>query len=191
MPILTCADTTTGQQVMSSEPTVTLHGPDQLPDLKTSREVEIKPLITPPPQAPKPKAETTLMSRHEMLVRLLALSNGRTWCCGLIYEGSDGQLLYTNYELDHIIPKSKGGEDEIINRAPLCSAHNKLKSDNDWTIEELRVEVAHIRELAKDMTPSRLIKMPFALDQARKIYAEIYEKRKGRPLPFQPPVEAV
>ena len=191
MPILTCADTTTGQQVMSSEPTVTLHGPDQLPNLKTSREVEIKPLITPSPQAPKPKAETTLMSRHEMLIRLLALSNGRTWCCGLIHEGTNGQLIYTNYELDHIVPKSKGGEDEIINRAPLCKAHNILKSDKDLTIEQLRTEVAWIGEIAKDWTPSRLIKMDFALDQARKIYAEVYEKRKGRPLPFQPPVEAV
>ena len=180
LPKLTCNDRTTGQQVMGSEPTVTIHGPAELPERMTAAEVEIKPLRT--DNRRQYKRESTLLNRGEMLAALLNYSHGRAWCCGYISRGTNGQIIPTNYELDHITPKSRGGEDEITNRAPLCPAHNKLKSDRDMTLHELREELIFLQQLAEGITPARLVKLEEALREARHIHAEAYQRKFGRSL---------
>ena len=185
LPKLTCNDRTTGQQVMGSEPEVTIHGPAQLPPRTTSREVEVKNLRTDNRRPAGSKyrgggAATTLLGKDEMLRRLLGISYGRAWCCGYRSTGTDGQIIPGNYELDHITPKSKGGEDEIYNRAPLCPRHNGRKSNRDITLDELRFEVAFAGELAEGMTPQSLIRLDEARRQAMHIFSEEYQRQHGK-----------
>ena len=129
------------------------------------------------------KVATTLMSRTEMLAALLQYSHGHAWCCGFISDTEeDRRLILTNYELDHVIPKSKGGDDEIYNRAPLCKAHNLLKSDRDINLYELRNEVIYRRELAPGFTPERLVKLDLAHAYATQLHCDEYQKKYGAPL---------
>jgi site-specific DNA-methyltransferase (adenine-specific) len=53
-----------------------------------------------------------------------------------------------NLEIDHIIPKSKGGGDYYENYQLLCSHCNRLKSDNP--MESLRVKIETRNKLLKD-----------------------------------------
>ena len=182
LPLLTCNDQTTGQQVLGCEPTVTIHGPWELPERTDGGGgVEVKPLRTDNRRRGQRqyKQESTLMDRVEMLTALLRYSSGRAWCCGYISRGDDGQVILTNYELDHITPKSKGGEDEITNRAPLCPAHNRIKSDKNITLYQLREWIIFNRQLAEGMTPERLVNLEDALREARHIFAEAYQRKHG------------
>ena len=181
LPLLTCNDETTGQQVLGCEPTVTIHGPAELPTRTTSAEVEIRPLRTDNRRLEQRqyKRESTLLNRGEMMAALLQFSSGKAWCCGYTSFDTAGKPILTNYELDHITPKSKGGEDEITNRAPLCSAHNKLKSDLNISLYELREIVIFRKQLAKGITPERLPRLEEALREARHIHAEAYQRKVG------------
>ena len=178
--LLKCNDRTTGQQVLGDVPVVTVHGPKELPERTSPITYEVKPLRT--DNRRQYKRESTLLNRGEMLAALLNYSHGRAWCCGYISRGTNGQIIPTNYELDHITPKSRGGEDEITNRAPLCPAHNKLKSDRDMTLHELREELIFLQQLAEGITPARLVKLEEALREARHIHAEAYQRKFGRSL---------
>ena len=185
LPLLTCNDRTTGQQVMGSEPEVTIHGPAQLPKRTEYSGVEVKSLRTDNrrPAGSKYRGggkETTLLNKDEMLRRLLGISYGRAWCCGLRSAGTAGEIIPGNYELDHVTPKSMGGDDEIYNRAPLCSRHNGRKGNRDITLDELRVEVAFAGELAEGMTPQSLIRLDEARRQAQHIFAEEYQRQHGK-----------
>ena len=181
LPLLTCNDETTGQQVLGCEPTVTIHGPAELPTRTTSAEVEIRPLRTDNRRLEQRqyKRESTLLNRGEMMAALLQFSSGKAWCCGYTSFDTAGKPILTNYELDHITPKSKGGEDEITNRAPLCSAHNKLKSDLNISLYELREIVIFRKQLAEGITPERLPRLEEALREARHIHAEAYQRKVG------------
>ena len=185
LPLLACNDRTTGQQVMGSEPEVTIHGPAQLPKRTEYSGVEVKSLRTDNrrPAGSKYRGggkETTLLNKDEMLRRLLGISYGRAWCCGLRSAGTAGEIIPGNYELDHVTPKSMGGDDEIYNRAPLCSRHNGRKGNRDITLDELRVEVAFAGELAEGMTPQSLIRLDEARRQAQHIFAEEYQRQHGK-----------
>ena len=185
LPLLTCNDRTTGQQVLGSEPTVTLHGPAELPRRTTTAEVEIKPLRTTAQRdktARQYKRASTLLSDPEMKEILLRLSDGKAWCCGYESKNADFSLNLRDYELDHIIPKSRGGDDDIINRAPLCPTHNGLKSDHNWTLQELRIEVAYRQELKPGMTPAGLQRLDVALEYAQRERQKAYERKHGKPL---------
>ena len=185
LPKLTCNDQTTGQQVMGNVPEVTIYGPAQLPTRTEHSGVEVKPLRPdnrrPPGSKRRDGAATTLLGKDEMLSRLLVISHGRAWCCGYRSAGTNGAIILGNYELDHIMPKSKGGDDEIYNRAPLCPKHNGRKGNRDITLDELRVEVAFAGELAEGMTPQSLIRLDDALRQAQQIFAEEYQRKHGKP----------
>ena len=182
LPLLTCNDATTGQQVLGCEPTVTIHGPGQLPTRTERSGVEVKPLRTDNrrPAGSKYRGggkETTLLNERDMKAALLHFSNHRAWCCGYRSRGTDGMPILTNYELDHITPKSKGGEDEIFNRAPLCPRHNRIKSDKDITLQELREELIYDRELAEGVRPAMLVKLPEAYNEARRIHMAEYQRQ--------------
>ena len=181
LPKLTCNDATTGQQVMGSEPTVTIHGPQELPVRTSPITYEVKPLRTPGQRARRYKREETLMSRVEMLTALLQFSGGKAWCCGYESRNADGALALGNYELDHIIPKSQDGSDDIVNRAPLCPAHNRLKRDLNITLTDLRFEVMQRRELQLP-NYKQLARLDEALNYAYAERQRAYERKHGKPL---------
>jgi site-specific DNA-methyltransferase (adenine-specific) len=62
-------------------------------------------------------------------------------------NGCKTQFDIWNLEIDHIIPKSKGGGDYLENYQLLCSACNKIKSDNP--MELLRLKIKTRTELSK------------------------------------------
>ena len=186
LPKLTCNDRTTGQQVMGSEPTVTIHGPKELPKRTTPRTVEIKPLRTNNRRAggnvPEGKREKPLMTSREILKELLDFTDGKAYCCGFVSKNADGGYAYGDYELDHIIPKSVGGPDEITNRQPLCSTHNNLKRDLDLDLKELRAEVAHRQEYKPGCNYQTLPRPDRIAEHALKVWTKYYRLRRGEEL---------
>ena len=169
LPLLTCTEETIGQQVLDDDNKVTVNSYKSL-IRETSRESQIKTLKT-SNKARQYKKESTLMTRLQMMEALLEFSNGKAWCCGYENRNADGEIVYGNYQLDHIIPQSRGGEDSIINRAPLCPAHNNLKRALEIDLKDLRVKIAMRREMqVKDDTD--LVN----LDRARIYAMEVFNK---------------
>ena len=186
LPKLTCNDRTTGQQVMGSEPTVTVHGPGELPRRTTPRIVEIKPLRTNNRRAggnvPEGKRERPLMSKPEILKELLDFTDGKAYCCGFESKNGDGSYAYGDYELDHIIPKSVGGPDDITNRQPLCPTHNQLKRDLDLDLKELRALVGERQEYKAGCNSRTLPRPDRIAEYAREVYIRYYRLRRGEGL---------
>lgn len=182
--LLTCNDKTTGQQVQSTIPEVTVHGHNQLPKRLDRNEVEIKPLRTDNRrQLTGPKKERdeldALLTRDEMITALLRFSHGRAWCCGFTSFNDNGTIAYGDYELDHIVPQSLGGPDDIVNRAPLCKTHNNLKRDKQIDLKDLRMEVAERKELKPGMTRATLPNLDQAQNFAIQIRQEAYQRKHG------------
>ena len=175
LAVLACNDEVPGQQVLTGQPAVTVHGPAQLPHRVSPVEYEVKEL-KPQPRSYK-QADRPLMGRQEMLEALLGLSHGQAWCCGLVIRNEDGSLDYGNYQLDHIIPKSVGGDDDIKNRAPLCPAHNLLKSARDIDLEELRTEVMYLGE--GKVHPRTLPKLSEMYRESSRIWQEAYNRKNS------------
>lgn len=177
LALLTCSEETVGQQVLESEPLVTIHGYQELPVLETPLDYGVKPLRT-ENKARNYKERFTLMNRREMLEALLEFSSGRAWCCGFESRNANGTLAYGDYELDHIIPRSHGGEDDIVNRAPLCQTHNLLKSNLDMPLHDLRVEVAMRGEM-KVTGQAELVSLDLARLYAVEVRKEAYQRKHG------------
>ena len=174
LALLTCHDLTTGQQVLGDNPTVTIHGPNQLP-LRTSPETEgrIRDLALP---ERKFKVPSSIIPEPEMLQKLLELSGYMAWCCGFANRKPDGSIIKTtrNFHLDHIAPKSKEGtSNEIQNRAPMCPYHNIRKNNRQIALSQYREEIADAGEMMVNQT-SELIDLSYALSQAMQIYGQAY-----------------
>ncbi|MCL2131152.1 MAG: HNH endonuclease [Lentimicrobiaceae bacterium] len=73
--------------------------------------------------------------------RLYKEQNGLCNACGTYFD-------IWNLEIDHIIPKSKGGGDYYENYQLLCSHCNKMKSDNP--MESLRLKIETRKKMLKD-----------------------------------------
>ena len=176
LALLCCNDATTGQQVLASEPVVTIHGPDELP-ARTSpeRAITLQP-FTPPERRFKKSA---LMSESEMLNELLALSDYQAWCCGFANRREDGSIVRRdwNFHLDHIDPKAAGGINEIINRAPMCPHHNIRKSNRLVALREYRNQIADAGEMMVSRT-SDLIDLGWAQSQVLEIHARYFIARR-------------
>ena len=172
--VLKCNDETSGQQVMGSEPTVTVHGPRELPqrvspvtdDWQTASKLG---QVKPTPNY-KEKAKD-VFDDGQMRKRLLKLSGYLAWCCGFANRRPDGSVIETtdNFHLDHIRPKSKGGTDRIYNRAPMCLRHNTSKGNREISLERLRTEIAAKGELQVPLDD--LIDLDWAYDRAMEIWA--------------------
>jgi hypothetical protein len=52
-------------------------------------------------------------------------SGGRCWYCGVT-------LTPWNFHVDHFMPRSKGGEDDLENLVPACQSCNLEKKDRFW-----------------------------------------------------------
>ena len=172
--VLKCNDETTGQQVMGSEPTVTLHGPGELPKRKSPVTDDWQTAaklgqVKPTPNY-KEKAKD-VFDDSQMRQRLLQMSGYLAWCCGFANRRQDGSVIETtdNFHLDHIRPKSKGGTDRIYNRAPMCPRHNTSKGNREISLERLRTEIAAQGELRVPLAD--LIDLDWAYDRAMEIWA--------------------
>ena len=98
-------------------------------------------LVMPDYHPPEPieTRDALLLSEPLMLELLLASSGWQCWGCGYHVRNQLGELRQDRryFHLDHVNPKSAGGSDEIINRAPLCPPCNGDKSD-DMNLNALR-----------------------------------------------------
>lgn len=179
---LRCNDETTGQQVIGSEPVVTVHGPDELPT-RTSpvRDDEPREFTLP---VPRFKVPASIIPQQEMLERLLELSDYQAWCCGFANRRTNGEVVRVarNFHLDHIDPKSKQGSNQIPNRAPLCPHHNTSKGDKRIHLADYREQIAHAGEML--VSPSDLIDLAWAYEKALEIYADA-RKRNGVQVPHE------
>ena len=176
LALLCCNDATTGQQVLASEPTVTIHGPDELP-VRTSpeRAITLQPFTTPERRFKK----SALMTESEMLNELLTLSDYQAWCCGFANRRDDGSVVRRdwNFHLDHIDPKAAGGINEIINRAPMCPHHNIRKSNRLVALREYRNQIADAGEMMV-ASAADLIDLGWAQSQVLEIHARYYIQRR-------------
>ena len=158
--VLRCNDDTTGQQVIGSEPVVTIHGPDELPVRDDDAGDELAP---PPLQLPERKfrVPASVIPEREMLRELLELSGYTAWCCGFANRMPSGRVIRTtdNFQLDHIDPKSKQGSNDILNRAPMCQSHNNRKGTRRIHLDDYRKEIAEAGEL-KVETMGDLVQLP-------------------------------
>lgn len=174
--LLRCHDETTGQQVMSSEAVVTVHGPNELP-ARTSPVSETQPPDFKPPER-KFKVPASIIPEREMLERLLQISDYKAWCCGFANRRPNGDIVHTvrNFHLDHIDPKSKQGSNDILNRAPMCPAHNTRKGNRRVHLDDYRREIAEDGELMVD-TMGDLVQLPDVRREVEGIYARAYAQR--------------
>ena len=172
---LRCNDETTGQQVLGTEPVVTIHGPNELPVRTSPETVAPAPIVLP---ERKFKVPASLIPAREMLEALLELSGYQAWCCGFANRRPDGEIVRTtnNFHLDHVDPRSKDGSNQITNRAPLCPTHNLRKGARPIGLREYREEIAAAGELLVDSLDD-LISLPAAYQQALDYYSEA---RSGR-----------
>lgn len=58
-------------------------------------------------------------------------ANGK-WACGMCFN-----MLPSSFEIDHIVPLWKGGNDDSSNMWALCSACHSIKTE-DETIERIK-----------------------------------------------------
>ncbi len=83
------------------------------------------------PLCPSPKTRGTY--KTPTMKRLRKRCNERCYYCG-------GQLGFRSATIDHIYPRSKGGQSDYHNLALACEPCNQLKGDR--TVEEFRTMVA-------------------------------------------------
>ena len=174
LALLTCHDMTTGQQVLADNPTVTIHGPNQLP-LRTSPEqgqlVRDLPL-----KERKFKVPASIIPEPDMLEKLLDLSGYTAWCCGFANRRPDGTIIRStrNSHLDHLAPKSREGtSNEIQNRAPMCPYHNIRKNNRQIALSQYRQEIADAGEMMLN-SAGDLINLNYALNEAMKMYGRAF-----------------
>ena len=185
LTLLTCHDLTTGQQVLSDNPIVTIHGPKQLPEREyvpgEGPDADVPPVKDLRLPEPKFKVPASIIPESEMLRDLLKLSGYTAWCCGFANRRPDGKIVETvrNFHLDHIAPKSKentGTSNDIQNRAPMCPYHNIRKNNRRVGLAEYRQEIADAGELMVD-TVNDLINLDYALVEANRLFGIAWAKK--------------
>ena len=75
---------------------------------------------------------------------------------GLCFIGEEPlDLVKDKLEIDHIIPRAKGGKDDENNYAVTCEFHNRNKSDSDLRIARCMARYEKIKEQHSDKGPNR------------------------------------
>jgi hypothetical protein len=88
--------------------------------------------------------------RIQLLAKLHKLQDGK---CFVGEEPLD--LATDKLEVDHIIPRSKGGKDHENNYAVLCEYHNRNKLDSDLRVARCMARYERIKELHAPKGPNR------------------------------------
>ena len=82
--------------------------------------------------------------RQSLIRQLITLYGRKCWYCGQRIDEFGGDLSDgTRLNLEHVTPKSKGGEESLENLALACASCNRAKSGQD-VIEFLRW-LSHVR----------------------------------------------
>ena len=155
---------------------VTVRSPKDLP-LRTDENPE--PAMRTKPLSPRKfKVPSSLIPEKEMLEFLLELSGYMAWCCGFANRMPDGSIvrMANNFHLDHVDPKSKGGLNQITNRAPMCPRHNIRKKDRYVHLREYRQEIGDAGEMMVN-TMDELVDLSMAQQAALDRYAVERAKR--------------
>jgi hypothetical protein len=75
---------------------------------------------------------------------------------GLCFIGEEQlDLTKDKLEIDHIIPRAKGGKDDENNYAVTCEFHNRNKSDSDLRIARCMARYEKIKERHSEKGPNR------------------------------------
>ena len=157
-----------GRQASFLDETVYVYGPQELPTDAIRVDVDLPPPLPPPPL---PVPLDSIFTKDEMLEALLDLSDYQAWCCGFANRMPDGTVkrVVHNFHLDHLDPKSKGGDDEIFNRVPMCPWHNTRKNTRRVYLDDYRQEIADAGELLVNSVAD-LVDLRWAAGQVREIW---------------------
>ena len=93
-------------------------------------------------KTPPSRTDIDIMSDAKMRV---SLWKRQGYKCANPYCSLDEVARSEDLELDHVIPKSRGGSDDLSNRIGLCGNCNKRKSNKAWGrfLNEERSQLAH------------------------------------------------
>ena len=176
--VLDCEDEITGQAALSLDNTVTVHGPNDLPARTTPIEESSPQAFALPEREFKVPASD--IPNRVMLETLLEWSGYKAWCCGFANRRPDGSIIETinNFHLDHVDPKSKGGSNQIWNRAPLCPTHNIRKGNQRIHLADYRVQIADAGEMMVD-TMRDLVNLSEMQEKAHRFHMEYLLARGG------------
>jgi hypothetical protein len=89
-------------------------------------------------------------TRIQLIAKLHTIQNG---LCFIGEESLD--LAKDQLEVDHIIPRAKGGKDDENNYAVTCEFHNRNKSDSDLRIARCMARYDKTKVLHSDKGPNR------------------------------------
>lgn len=95
------------------------------------------------------KKRKLVMRRINLLTKLVAVHGRKCWYCGTPFQS------FSEVELDHIVPSSRGGKDGMSNYAIACAFCNRAKGAH--TLDEFlrwlrkpKKPVAELHERAKE-----------------------------------------
>ena len=119
---------------------------------KAAREIwsRMAGLLNPPVPLPNQRGKTSVVPKGQIKSTLAQRvdwpENGMScWACG---ESNPA----VSYEVDHIIPLSKGGEDTLENSQILCRKHNQRKGNRKIPLWDFRKEIQDAGEMAEGYT---------------------------------------
>lgn len=90
------------------------------------------------------------MNRDVLLAKLLAQQESRCFICGQLIDSNLDQI-----EIDHIIPRAKGGKDDDNNYAATHEICNRNKSDSDLRIARCMARYERVKDECADEGPNR------------------------------------
>ena len=120
------------------------------------------------PKTTKVKSDKLLHTHEEMKALIVDKFGCKCWGC------NDELPAPKHLDVDHIIPKSEGGSNNIDNRALLCGSCNSIKS-NKMTLTKLREE----NERRKENGPAAPVDLVAAMAYTREIYKTALLTKNG------------
>lgn len=88
--------------------------------------------------------------RNHLIQRLLEIQGGQCFVGEELLDPTVDRL-----EIDHIIPRAKGGKDDDNNKAVVCEFHNRNKSDSDLRVARCMARYERIKERCSTAGPNR------------------------------------